>query len=470
MLAFVAALVAALAALAIVLVRGGNRERPPPPNDTRTEALAYAPRAAPVLVGVDSGSPAAGLVLGLLVPRVTAGALSAADVQPLLGNEAVVALLDTRTRRAQLSFVARDPDALRTLVRRLRATGAYRGARLYAGPRGSAVAVRRQTVIAASDEPTVRRALDVGANPGAHLTAAQFDARLAGLSRTAAVRTVFDPRRVVVGSRLPGALRTRWGRALRNGAAVLASTENGLRVPFALQTDPAAVTDADLPFAPGATAPRMRGRAPLLLGVRDFSRLVAFLRRADPRRFGALDSLQNGLPAFLRVNVGGLLAGLTNDGTISSADLLDHFLARTDPRDPEAWRQPLRRLSTLANLLRNLGVRNVGLDEEGRDAYRLKVDGKLAARVGIFGRTLVLGDDPRSSLRRAASAPPAPAPPGAAGGLTFRIQARTARGLLADMFSLPPDASLLLDRLGDLTGWARAARDAVRGELQLAVR
>ena len=54
----------------------------------------------------------------------------------------------------------------------------------------------------------------------------------------------------------------------------------------------------------------MHGRAPLLIGVKDFARFIAFLRKADPQRLGGLDSLQNGLPSFLRVNIDGLLAGL----------------------------------------------------------------------------------------------------------------------------------------------------------------
>src|SRR3954447_15399862 len=118
-LAVVAAV--ALAALAVVLVRGGGDKKDTssgaPQGDTRAQALAYAPRTSPALIGVDTGSPGASLVLGALVPRVSGGALTANDISPLLGNEAVVALLDPRTGRAQLSMVAKDADALRALAR-----------------------------------------------------------------------------------------------------------------------------------------------------------------------------------------------------------------------------------------------------------------------------------------------------------------------------------------------------------------
>src|SRR6185312_16323813 len=278
--------------------------------------------------------------------------------------------------------------------------------------------------------------------------------------------------RVVVATRLPGVLNTRWGRSLTNGAAVLQEGGPGLQLPFVLQTDAARINDADLPFGTGTTPPQMHGRAPLLIGVKDFARFIAFLRQADPKRLGGLDSLQSGLPSFLRVNVDGLLGGLTGDGTVSSDDGLAHFAARTDPPNPGDWRRPLQRLTTLSSVLQRLGIDNIKLDEEPGpgDAYRLEIDNKLTARVGIFGRTLVITDDPGTNLAATAAAPVVATPPGAAGGLTLRLQAGEGRRLLGSLFGLPADAGAVLARLGDLTGWARAETDGVRGELQLGLR
>jgi hypothetical protein len=476
-LALVAVAVAAIAVATVLIARGGSKDEPAPTSqgDTRAEALSYAPRSSPALVGVDTGSAAASLVLGALVPRVSGGALSANDVSPLLGNEAVVAVLDPRTQRAQLSMVAKDPDALRALTRHLAKAGAYNGASLYRAAQGAVLAVKGDAVVAASDEPTVRRAIDTAANGANHLTPAQFDARLAGLPKAADVRAVFDPKRVVVATRLPGVLTTRWGRSLTNGAAVLQEGGPGLQLPFVLQTDAARINDADLPFGTGTTPPQMHGRAPLLIGVKDFARFIAFLRKADPQRLGGLDSLQNGLPSFLRVNIDGLLGGLTGDGTVSSDDGLAHFAARTDPPNPDDWRTPLNRLSTLSSVLQSLGIDNVKLSEEpgAGDAYRLEIDGKLTARVGIFGPTLVITDAATTDLRATANAPAVPPPPGAAGGLTLRLKASEGRRLLGSLFGIGANddsANVILDRFGDLTGWASAATDGVRGTLQLGLR
>jgi hypothetical protein len=476
-LALVVVAVAAIAVATVLIARGGSKDQSAPTSqrDTRAEALSYAPRNSPALVGVDTGSAAASLVLGALVPRVSGGALTANDVSPLLGNEAVVAVLDPRTQRAQLSMVAKDPDALRALTRRLTKAGAYNGATLYRAPQGAVLAVKGDAVVAASDEPTVRRAIDTAANGANHLTPAQFDARLAGLPKAADVRAVFDPKRVVVATRLPGVLATRWGRSLTNGAAVLQEGGPGLQLPFVLQTDAARINDADLPFGTGTTPPQMHGRAPLLIGVRDFARFIGFLRKADPKRLGGLDSLQSGLPSFLRVNIDGLLGGLTGDGTVSSDDGLAHFAARTDPPNPEDWRTPLNRLSTLSSVLQSLGIDNVKLSEEpgAGDAYRLEIDGKLTARVGIFGPTLVITDAATTDLRATANAPAVPPPPGAAGGLTLRLKASEGRRLLGSLFGIGANddsANVILDRFGDLTGWASAATDGVRGTLQLGLR
>src|SRR3954452_2757947 len=470
--ALIAVAVVVFAALAFVLARNSGKDdaTPAPQQDTRAAALAYAPKGSPALIGVDTGSPEASLVLGALIARVSGGALSANDISPLLGNEAVVALLDPRTGRSQLSMVAKDPDALKELARRLTKTGSYKDATLYNGPQGAAIAIRQDTLLAASDEATVRRALDTRATSQAHPTPQEFDRRLAGLPVNADVRTVFDPKRAVISERLPGVLNTRWGRSLTNGAAVLEEGGTGLRLPFALETDGSRINENDLPFAPGPQTPKMNGKAPLLIGVRDLAQLIAFLRKADPERLGNLDTFQNGLPWFLRVNVNGLLNGLTNDGTISSDDGLDHFAARTNPPDPSDWTTPLDRLSTLSGVLQRLGVDNIKFTDDGKDAYRLDVDGDLALRAGVFGPKMVLTDDADTNLRATASAPQAPTPDGARGVLTLRMQSSGRRRLLTDLFGLPAGAGAILDRLGDLTGWARAATDSVRGELDLGLR
>ena len=466
--ALAAMVVVVAGVVAILVLTRGDDEPAGRPSVARGEALAFASRGAPAIFAVDTGAPAAGLVVQELVPRLTAGALSARDVGPLLGEEAVVALLDPRARRAQVSFVARDPSDLATLARRLRPTGRYRGARLYAtGGDEAAVAVRGRAVVAAPDEAAVRRALDVRADPRAHLTPRAFDERLGDLSRTAPVRAVFDAR-AVLAAQEPGITRTRWGRALRGGAAVLAAGDDGLRIPFRLDTAPG-LNVADLPFGVGARTPVARGRAPLVLGVRRLDRLIAVLRASDPSRFADIDRLQDDLPGFLNLDVDDLLGGLRNDATVTSRDLR-RLVVRTDPRDPGTWRTAIQAGATLSGLLDSLGIDGIEIDEQPGDVYRLRVGGRLVLRAGIYGPTLVATNDPQADVPGTARAPVSPAPAGAAGGLTVRLQGAIARSWLARTFALPAEAAPLLTRVGDLTGWARAQTEGVRGELRLGVR
>ncbi len=72
----------------------------------------------------------------------------------------------------------------------------------------------------------------------------------------------------------------------------------------------------------------------------------------------------------------------------------------------------------------------------------------------------MLSNDPNADLKAAAAAPAAPVPAGAAGALTARLRS----SLLATQVP-----ELVRDRLGDVTGWARAELTGVTGELRLAV-
>ena len=94
-------------------------------------------------------------------------------------------------------------------------------------------------------------------------------------------------------------------------------------------------------------------------------------------------------------------------------------------------------------------------------AYTLTQGGELVARAGVYGRALVLSNDPTADLRQAAAAPAAPTPPGAAGALTARLRS----SVLATQIP-----ELVRARVGDLTAWARAELAGVTGELRLALR
>jgi hypothetical protein len=427
LLAAMAVLVAAV--VVVLLLRGGDDQ---PKRSARAEPLAYVPAAtADVVFDLDTREPLVGLAVEQLAPRVTHGALTADQAHALLGGRAAVAIDGAK---AWLAF-ATDAPAPRP------ADGADAGA-------------KDGVVVVAPSAGDLRAAQAAGQAPAARYARTTFDKRFAGLPRDAGARVAFDPKPLLA-QRSPQIANTPWGRSLRDGAAVLATSGATVTVPFKLTADPVGLTAGDLPLATGAQPPQARGDAPLTLGLRDPAHTLAFARSAG--LLSQLDLLDQ-LPGFLKPN----LDDLGPNGTITSpsTDLQGHLTARFEPRDPGDWSSKLGRLDTLAGLAGKSLLNGLSIDEKD-GAYTLTQNGKLIARAGVYGRALVLSDDPTADLHQAAAAPAAPTPPGAAGALTARLRS----SVLATQIP-----ELVRARVGDLTAWARAELTGVTGELRLALR
>jgi hypothetical protein len=421
--------VVAVVVVVLLLLRGGDDHGAP--KAARSEPLAYLPAgSADVVFDLDTREPLVALAVEQLAPRVTHGALSADQVHALVGGRAVVAI---DAGKAWLAFATAAPAP---------------------HPRGGAAAAARDgVVVVAPSAADLKQALDSARQPAARYARATFAKRFAGLPADAGARVAFDPR-VVLGQRSPQLADTRWARSLRDGAAVLTTRGTELRVPFRIAGDPGGLAPGDLPIATGAQPPQARGSAPLVVGVRDPAHTLAFARSAG--LLSELDLLDS-LPGFLRPDLG----DLGPNGTITSASVdLAHLTARTEPPDPDDWESKLGRIDTLAGLAGKAVLGDLHIDK--RDgAYTLTQGGQLIARAGVYGRALVLSNDPAANLRAAAVAPAAPLPPGAAGALTARLRS----SLLATQIP-----ELVRARVGDVTAWARAELTGVTGELRLALR
>jgi hypothetical protein len=422
-LAILAAVVAA-----VVLLRGGDDE---PKRVAGAEPLAYVPAAtADVVFDLDTREPLVALAVEQLAPRVTRGGLSADQAHALVGGRAAVAI---DADKAWLAFAT---DA--------------------AAPRpthGAAAAARGGVVLVATSRADLASAEAAARAPSARYARATFDKRFAGLPAAAGARVAFDPRPLLA-QRSPQTASTAWGRSLRDGAAVLTVAGPEVRVPFRITADPIGVKPADLPIATGPQPPQARGSAPLVVGLRDPAHTLAFARQAGLLQ--QLDMLDR-LPGFLKPD----LTELGPNGTVTSPGLgLDHLTARFEPPDPGDWSTKLGRIDTLAGLAGDLVPGNLKIDH--RDgAYTLTSNGDLVARAGVYGRALVLSNDPSANLRAAAAAPAAPTPPGAAGALTARLRSSVLATQIPELIGA---------RVGDLTAWARAELTGVTGELRLALR
>jgi hypothetical protein len=425
-----AALVIVAGVVALVLLLRGGGDDHDGRKATRSEPLAYLPAGSgDVVFDVDTRAPIVGLALEQLAPRLTHDALSAEQVRPLLGGRAVIA---TSGERAFLVF-ATDAPAPRPRA-------------------GAAAGSRDGVVVVAPSAADLRAAFAAAGEPASRDARERFDRRFAGLPGDASARVAFDPRKLLA-ARVPQLSSTRWAGSLRDGAAVLTTKGTQLRMPFRVSADPVGLNPDDLPIATGAQPPTARGGAPVVIGLRDPARTLAFAR--DTGLLPTLDVIDQ-LPGFLKPN----LDDLGPNGTVTTPSLdLEHLTLRAEPKDPGDWASKLGRLDALSALARRAGI---DIDIDHRDGvYDVSEDGKLVARAGTFGRALTLSNDPGRDLRAAAAAPVTPTPPGAAGGLTLRARATALLGELPALISA---------RLGDITGWARAELTGVTGELDLALR
>lgn len=434
-IAGVLALVVAGVVGLLLLSGGDDHRRPGAP--AGADPLAFVPAAADVVVDLDTRAPLVALALEQLAPRLTGGALSSAAVTPLLGGRAVIA---TKSGRAWVALGSAKAGAAADLAKR----------------QNAAVAVRDGVVVAAQTAGDLAIALRQAGAPAAKGARATFDRRFAGLPSGTPARVAFAPQ-ALLRTLAPQLTNTAWARSLRDGAAVLDTSGTQLTIPFHLSADPRALQPKDLPIATGAAAPQARGAAPLVVAVRSPAQTLAFARAA-----GLLQPLRtlDRLPGFLRPDLG----DLGPNGTITSTDLR-HVTARTEPPSAGDWSTKLGRLDTLSSIAGGAGLTDIRIDR--RDGvYAISQKGALVVRAGTFGRALVLSNDPRTDLGGAAAAPTSPAPPGAAGALTARLRSDAVRALLGPRLGLP---DLILGRLGDLTGWARAELAGVTGELRLAI-
>ncbi len=385
------------------------------------------PAGATAVLDFDTARTTAALAAVALVPQLAGASLTADQVEQLTGGRMTVAFGGGRVWLAAATSSAPPRPA-----------------------GGAAAAARGGTVVVAPSASDLRASL-AGAGAKAPTARAAFDRRFAGLPASS-TRVAFNPRTLLTAVS-PAIAKTTWGRSLRAGAAVLVARADRLVLVFDISADPRGLSPASLPIVTGAGAPRAAGRGPAVAAVRSPAQTLSFLRSAG--LLPALDVLVRA-PGFLRPD----LSNLGPQATIIAADERTLTLRMTPP-DPGDWATKLARLDALSGLIRFAGLADVRIDREPNGAYSIENDGALVGRVGVYQRVVVFSTDPHADLSAVARAPLTPPVPGAAGALTLR--------LAPSLFSsfLP---ALARGIVADVTGWARAEPDSLRGELAARVR
>lgn len=409
-----------------------------------------------------------------------------ADVRPLLGNDVVLGAPDAASLSQDgssllLAAQVADADKARALIERdpsTRQVGEESGATIYEDESGDATALQDDMVVTADSRDELEQALAQSEGDD-HLTEARFNEGLAELPEDALVRVYGDMQGILSSSPASErAMSVPWVAALRTLGATGSATASGLAIDFKLTTDPAALSEEDLPAASGAEAPAIVAReGELGVGVRDPSQIVDFVQRAAEASYTPgsrqLESAKSQFERQLGVDIDRDVIGqFTGDASVS-VGLNGSFGFRSELANPRRFQATLDRLARkLPDAARGFGLGPIGVARPGggQDFYAVATTGRQRAVFGILGGVFVLAQDPEQASELAVRPPENV--PGAEGSITMSVDARAlaqrlARryvggfgGLGADVFAGP---------LGDMTGSVEAETDGLSGHLQLAI-
>lgn len=428
------------------------------------EALSYFPADAPLVATVDTGRIAdlrvpleAGDLLGHFKAFTNVGVLHLAQLEPILGNDAVVGV--PRLGASPLiALAARDADTLESIAKarvaagQAAAAGRYRDAELFYSPT-YAFAVRDGMLLVSRTTADLRDALDLRAGDESTLTLEDFENALPRVGKV-------DPLIRAVGD--AGALTARLSPKLRAIPWLAAVDRVGLvarRRGTALVVDVKAATTAgdlvelDVPVSPGRVAPRAAVGEGVRVSVRDIAHLLGYADRvaanAVPLAHLRYQRARGTLRRRGRAKVdlaADVIRKLHGPGTL----VFDggRLLLRADPSRPQPLRAALDRLAArLSKATARAGLGQAVVGREG-GLYVVDVPGRTI-RFGMVGDVLVAGDATAERLKELAKEELA-RPAGAAGPLTFRIPPRAI-----------PGSDWQID------GWVRGTPRELRARLEL---
>lgn len=463
-----------LAALAALLTACGAPSAAFFPTfDSRTEILAYFPAETPA-VAVVATDPGSDQARALAAALRRAGALARlerlakrhglhfAQVRRLLGNDMAIGI-PARGKAALVVLVADDRDALHTLVdarvtaRRATFAGAYRGADLYA-TRGLAFAVRDRVLLVSDGTDDLRDALDRRAGGGT-LTLADLGEALPEVKGDPLVRAMLD-----AGAELPARAReVPWLAAWERLGGVLRAGNAGATLDLRLTTLADDLLEVDVPVSPGKRPPlAVTSAKAASVTVRDLAHVLGVAERAAraaaPLTVLRLDRARRTLRHRGGVDLGADVVGRLH-GPATLIRTHRHLLLRADPSRPRPLGRALDRVAkVLPAALERARVEGFAVRER-RGFLELLRDGEVVGRLGMAGDVLVAGTASPAALRALARVPLA-RPAGAEGAVTASASRDVIAGWSRERLGAPLPWRL--------DGWARGAREELRGALHLA--
>ncbi|HWI74978.1 MAG TPA: hypothetical protein VNT55_23650, partial [Baekduia sp.] len=298
------------------------------------------------------------------------------------------------------------------------------------------------------------------------LTRATFEERLGPLARVPALIRAAGAARAIVSAR---ASDVPWVDALRQGSLAVTIQKPGVRLRVHLATDPAKVTDEQLPLAPGAQAPRPApGARQIDAAIRDPAQTIRVFDAAKDgldlpfldgvkRALATLDSVKGPLKTFGRIDVDDIIGQLTGTLTVTP-ERANTVAIRAEMTTGDDLRTALNRLAAVPDVALDLASVDLNVERQG-DAYMITENGKDIAKVAVLDKTLVITNDLTASARAIAARAPRQAK--TQGALSFHLGGQALQDQLIRRLGLPDLARIVLGGFGDIDGGVRAERGGV---------
>ena len=425
--------------------------------------------------------PGSGIAIAQLRSQLLKGGLDyERDVKPLLGNEVAVGAArpgGLESNGVLLVLDASDEGKLSDVIDRqvkagkLKADGDHAGAKLYSTGTGTELARSGSTLLVADGAAVLNAALDRH-EAGDGMTPGRFEDGLGDLPKDALVRVVGDGHQLLSGARAAQAKRVPWLAALGPFAFTVRAADDGVHVAFRADTRSGSLSDADVPLATGAAAPRVQGNGDVLVGIRDLSHIIAFAQRAaqavSPASFARFTADKARIRDRIGVDLDRDVVGqLTGSATVTTD--LHSFGLVADLRDAKAMAATLRKLTpVMPAFLEGAGIPGARVRFLGDDTWEVSRDGQSLFTYAVAAAKLVAGNMSGGDLQALARAP-ATSIPGAHGAVALKVSGESLRRLVGQRLGLGALGGLALGALGDITGWVQASTDGLRGEFKLAI-
>jgi hypothetical protein len=502
--------------LAILVVAGcGDSAGGSEADSPLDNALRYLPADAPFAVAIETDtegdqlSAASGIVdrfaFGdMLKERLKgevedrAGTLE--RIEKALGNEFVVGSTDAKSfvetqgdkdTRFVGAIQAKSEDALDGLLEdeKLEQDGESNGAKLYKDDSGDSFAVDGDVLVVAGSKQELEDALATRDGDD-QLTEEDFDAGTEGVPADALARVYLDVGGLLRASPdAKDALKSKWVSAVRTAGIALSLEQDEVAIDFEVTTDPDGLTDADLPIASGAAAPRALDRdGEIGVALRNPAQLLDFAQATakaiDPNGFSGFETGKAQIERRLKIDVDEDLLGQLEDDLAVSIDLDGKFGARAELKDPAAFERTLTKLEeVLPSIAEGATGEKVGFakPKAGEDFYAIATRGGDRIVFGVVDGVFVLSND--AAIAATLAADRTRAVPGAKGALAIGVDAeQLAQPLLDEIegldFGLDDYGEIgksigrrirgtAVRPLDDLTGSVEATTGGLSGSLRL---